>query len=103
PDDAPAVAAHLDDCGDYSADVARLRSLMTRAREAEPPAPTDADDLWSQIRTRIEREKVVQLSETRDRPEKLGDARRRVPRPLVWTCVGAVAAAVVVAAVLRNR
>jgi len=55
------VAEHLAQCAECAADVARLRQIMTRVREAPPPADA-AGDLWPDIRARIEREKVIQLS-----------------------------------------
>jgi hypothetical protein len=55
------VTDHLAHCAACAADVARVRQLMTRVREAPLPADT-AGDLWPDIRARIEREKIVQLS-----------------------------------------
>jgi hypothetical protein len=55
------VTEHLAQCAACAADVARVRQLMTRVREAPPPADV-AGDLWPDIRARIEREKIVQLS-----------------------------------------
>lgn len=55
------VTDHIAHCAECAADVTRVRQLMTRVREA--PLPADpAGDLWPDIRTRIEREKIVQLS-----------------------------------------
>ena len=55
------VTQHLAHCAACAADVARVRQLMTRIRET--PLPADpAGDLWPDIRARIEREKIVQLS-----------------------------------------
>jgi hypothetical protein len=57
----PDVADHLAQCAACAADVDRVRQLMTRVREA--PLPADpAGDLWPDIRARIERDKLVQLS-----------------------------------------
>jgi hypothetical protein len=55
-----AVAAHLAACAECAADVARIRSMIERARAIEPPA-TDLDAIWSGIGDRIERGKLVPL------------------------------------------
>jgi hypothetical protein len=55
------VTDHLAHCAACAADVTRVRQLMTRVREAPPPADPSGD-LWPDIRARIEREKIVQLS-----------------------------------------
>jgi anti-sigma factor RsiW len=55
-----AVQEHLAACDECSADVARLRTLLARARAA-PDAPGDAADQWPAIRERIERGKIVPL------------------------------------------
>jgi hypothetical protein len=57
----PGVTEHLAECAECSADVARVKQLMTRIREA-PPAADSGPDLWPEIRARIEREKIIQLS-----------------------------------------
>ena len=54
------AAAHLRECAECSADVDRIRRLMTRVANSKP-APADADDLWPSIRARIEETKVVSL------------------------------------------
>ena len=80
-----AAYGHLATCASCAADVARLRTVMTRAREANPGAPS-LDDLWPAIRSRIEESKVV-------RPEAfaapIAGARRRRP----WLAIGSVALA----------
>ena len=66
---------------------------MTRVREA----PTGLDvDLWPDIRSRIEREKIVQLSATTGEMPAVG--RRPVGRWLALAAVGAAAALVLVVA-----
>lgn len=76
---------HLATCESCAADVARLRTVMTRAREAIPGAPR-LDDLWPEIRSRIEDSKIV-------RPEAFAapaiGARSRRP----WLAIGSVALA----------
>lgn len=56
--------AHLADCESCAADVARLRTVLTRAREA-PVATETNEDLWPSIRSRIERSKVAPLGAER--------------------------------------
>jgi anti-sigma factor RsiW len=51
---------HLSSCDECAADVARLRTVVRRAREAPAPSSLD-EDLWPSIRARIERSKVVRL------------------------------------------
>jgi anti-sigma factor RsiW len=76
---------HLATCESCAADVARLRTVMTRAREANPGAPS-LGDLWPAVRSRIEESKVV-------RPDAFagpaGGARSRAP----WLAMGSVALA----------
>jgi hypothetical protein len=86
------VNAHLGACAECAADVARIKQLMTRIQQT--PAPQQPD-LWPEIRSRIEREKVVQLP--------AADVRVRRPRSmrLVWGAL-ALAAALVIGVVLPN-
>jgi len=88
------VAEHLAQCASCADDVARVRSLMTRVREDS----THLDvDLWPEIRSRIEREKIVQLPATTAEMPVVG---RRPPRSLLaWAAVG-VAAALILFVVL---
>ena len=60
PDQRADVSAHLEECEKCANDVARVKTLMTRLREAPTPAHSGAD-LWPEIRSRIEREKIIQL------------------------------------------
>src|SRR6185503_12450676 len=74
------VAAHLHHCEACAADVAHIKQLMSRTRDTRPPVDTGAD-LWPEIRSRIEREKIVQLP--------AGDGleprqRSRIARRAVW-------------------
>lgn len=82
---------HLAECESCAADVARLRTVMTRAREAAQPTPS-LDDLWPSIRARIQQSKVVRL----DQPAATPAARARRP----WLAIGstALAAALLIAA-----
>jgi len=91
----PVVAEHLGACPACAADVARIRTLMTRIREAPPPAADPNDDLWPSIRARIEQEKVLPL---RDHAPARGAQSR-----LVWAVAGIAAAAVIVTGVLVRR
>jgi hypothetical protein len=51
---------HLSGCNACAADVSRLRTLMTRVRNL--PTADDADDLWPEIRARVEQSKIVPLA-----------------------------------------
>jgi anti-sigma factor RsiW len=66
--------SHLAACERCAADVARLRTVMIRAREATIGEPS-LDDLWPAIRTRIEESKVVRLGGAE--PPARGTRRRR--------------------------
>jgi hypothetical protein len=54
------LETHLASCAQCFDDVARLRSVTMRFREA-PDEPAPVEELWPSIRTRIEQEKVVSL------------------------------------------
>lgn len=91
------VAEHLARCEACAADVARVRELMSRVREA--PMPTDSGaDLWPEIRSRIEREKIVQLPAT-DAPTPA----RRTARAIFWIGGGLAAALLLVLALPQAR
>ena len=96
----PAADAHLRRCETCAADLARIKTLMARVNDLQPPAAT-LDDLWPSIRARIEQSKVVPLSP--DAGVDLGARRaRRAEQWAGW--IGAVAAAVVIAVVsVRGR
>jgi hypothetical protein len=85
-DRARAVARHIAECSDCAADVARLKSLITRARTAPDPSDSAIAELWPTIRSRIEQSKVVELQTSRP-PE--------VPRSLrrTWMAIAGAAAA----------
>jgi hypothetical protein len=88
---------HLSACEGCAAEVARLRTVMTRAREANLGAPS-LDDLWPAIRSRIEESKVV-------RPDAFaGSVARARSRP-PWLAVGsiALAAALLIAALTQMQ
>jgi anti-sigma factor RsiW len=90
-----ALAEHLGACTACAADVARIRTLMTRIREAPPAAADPTDDLWPSIRARIEQEKVLPL---RDHVPARGTRS-----PFVWAVAGVAAAVVIVTGVLIRR
>lgn len=83
---------HLAECESCAEKVARLKTVVTRAREANRGAPPP-DDLWPAIRSRIEESKLVT-------PKAFagGDSDASVRRP--WLAIGstAVAAALLIAA-----
>ena len=88
---------HLAECEGCAADVARLKAVMTRVREAPPPSPS-LDDLWPSIRARIDQSKVVRL----DRVAQPG-ANAGSRRP--WLAIGstALAAALLIAALTQMQ
>ena len=88
---------HLAACESCAADVARLRTVMTRAREANPGAPS-LDDLWPAIRSRIEESKVV-------RPDAFAGpaAGARSRQPLLAMGSVALAATLLVAALAQMQ
>ncbi len=88
---------HLATCASCANEVARLRSVMTRAREATPGAPS-LDDLWPAIRSRIEESKVVRPGAFTG---KTAGRRERTP----WLAAGSVAlaAALLIAAMLEMQ
>src|SRR5262245_20558769 len=91
PEQHATVAEHLAQCASCADDVARVRHLMTRVRET----PTGLDvDLWPDIRSRIEREKIVQLPATT--AEIAVVARRPARKWLAWAAVGVAAAAILI-------
>lgn len=61
PEQLPAVDAHLRSCDTCAADVARIRTLMSRVHDVSAPSAS-LDDLWPSIRARIEQSKVVPLA-----------------------------------------
>jgi len=55
-----AATAHLRACAECSADVDRIRRLMTRVDDSKPAGPQEEiDELWPAIRARIDEKKVV--------------------------------------------
>ncbi|HEY9225649.1 MAG TPA: hypothetical protein VIP11_03310 [Gemmatimonadaceae bacterium] len=63
PDQQADITAHLEQCETCASDVARVKTLMTRLREMPSPVDT-GPDLWPEIRSRIEQDKIVQLPAT---------------------------------------
>jgi anti-sigma factor RsiW len=53
--------AHLTSCEECAANVARLRTVVMRARETPLPLGSE-EDLWSSVRSRIEQSKVARLA-----------------------------------------
>jgi hypothetical protein len=90
-----AVQEHLAACDECSADVARLRTLLARARTA-PDAPAGAADQWPAIRERIERGKIVPLPGAAT-PRRGADWRQ------IGIAVAAAAAMVTIFVVARPR
>jgi len=86
------VAEHLAACGDCEEDVARLRRVVTLARAHRPPA-APLDELWPDIRARIERDKVVPLLPAT--PVRRLTSRRAWLAGAASACVAAAAALVV--------
>lgn len=91
----PVVAEHLGACTACAADVARIRTLMTRIRETPAAAPDPGGDLWPSIRARIEQEKMAPLH---------GPAStRRGARPRFLWAAAVVAAALVITTTIVVR
>src|SRR5262245_60285463 len=89
PEQQATVAEHLAQCAECADDVARVRHLMTRVRET----PTGLDvDLWPDIRSRIEREKIIQLPATTAEMPVVG--RRPARKWLALAAVGVAAASI---------
>jgi hypothetical protein len=86
------ASRHLASCVECAADVARLRTLVSRARASSAPQ-TDLDALWPGIRSRIEAAKIVPLAAT---APSSAPPRGRITRTH-WTAIGIAAAAAVLA------
>jgi anti-sigma factor RsiW len=97
---AAALAAHMAECVECAADVARLRSIVERVRDVPAPVPPEQLDLaWPAIRARIEAAKVRALLPPDARPE----GARRVRR-VAWAAAAIAAAACVAVGIhVRNR
>jgi anti-sigma factor RsiW len=96
------VEAHVRRCGECSADVARLRALMTRIHESlSPVAPVD--DLWPAIRDRIETRKILSMSPTASTSAAAEIAPRGRHTARWLAALGAVAAAAVLFVVATAR
>lgn len=87
--------AHLAECDDCARDVDRLKTLMTQLRDL--PATGDVDDLWPDVRSRIEQSKVVPLAAV----APAAWPRPRYQRPLVLSAA-VIAAAVLIITVTRG-
>jgi len=106
PDRARDVAAHLDSCESCATDVARLQKLMRHVHEgpaAAGPSPETLNTLgamWPEIRSRIERSKVVPLTpapaDVRPAVGSLPDDRAAtIRRRSLWVSASLAAAAIV--------
>jgi hypothetical protein len=80
------ASAHLTSCEECAADVARLQTVVRRAREVPIPLGSD-EDLWSSIRPGIEQSQVVRLAPA---AAPLAPARRRPWLALASTMIAAV-------------
>jgi hypothetical protein len=90
------VEAHVAECVACAADVARLQALMTRV-EQRPDLPlAGLDGLWPDIRSRIERDKIVSLGAK-------AVAQRSRSRARLTASVAGVAAALVLAFTLGRE
>jgi hypothetical protein len=102
-EDAARAAAHLVVCEACAADVSQLRTLMHRLHAAASASATLDEDLWPAIRDRIESSKVIALDASSGTRDSRSPVARRRP---VWlgamAVVGAAAAVIVAAVVLRS-
>lgn len=96
-DDAP--SAHLSQCAACADDVARLRTVMSRARELARGAPLP-DDLWPSIKSRIEARKIVTIGAD---VAPIQRVRRAAPSMTALVGLATLTAAAVVLGVLDNR
>jgi hypothetical protein len=94
-----AVGQHLEACDVCAADVARIKTLMTRMREAPTVVGDHAADLWPGIRARIEQDKVASLHARR---AASAEPRLR-PRRTWFAAAGVVAAGLLAAVVIRRN
>ena len=96
PERVSAARAHLAACPACAGDVARLESLIKQTRESAPPT-TDVNARWPEIRSRIERSKLVPLAA----PDAVLPGPSHRHHIGVWLA-SAAAAAVVIVAVLAS-
>lgn len=95
-----AASEHLVSCAECAADVARIRTLMTRARGTAADANDSLDALWPGIRSRIEQRKVVAIAPGERATN--GSARFGGRLRLGTGLLGAAAAAAIVAIMLAR-
>lgn len=98
PEQQARVDDHLRQCESCASDVARVRQLMTHVREAPPPVDAGSD-LWPEIRSRIERDKVISLSI----PEPAAADRTRWWARALWLAGALAAALILVVALPASR
>jgi anti-sigma factor RsiW len=91
-----AVEQHLEACDGCAADVARIKTLMTRTRDIPTLAAEDPGELWPAIRARIEQDKVAALHERRTTS---GERRLRYG----WLAVAGLLAAGLTAVLVSRR
>lgn len=98
------VAAHLDRCESCATDVARLEALMRHLRQAPATtatSPVTLDAMWPEIRSRIERSKVVAFAPaaSADFADSAGivadDRAATIRRRSLWMSASLAAAAVI--------
>jgi hypothetical protein len=90
------VEAHVEACAACADDVARLQALMTRLEQRPDLPHAELDALWPDIRSRIERDKVVPLGAG-------AVAQRFLSRARLAAIVAGVAAALVFAFTLGRE
>ena len=95
------LAAHLAACDPCTADVTRLRALMTRIHHRPPGPPPPLDAMWPAIRARIEAGKVVPLGAPPTAPARTTAARRSSLSR--WPVLGGLAAAGLLVVALSHR
>lgn len=99
------AAAHTRVCVDCATDIARIRMLMARTRDASAP-PEALDELWPAIRSRLDARKVVSIAA--GAPDAAPVVPRRTRHAFRAGLLGAAAAAAAVVITLlpvrqRNR
>ncbi|MEP6491499.1 MAG: hypothetical protein ABJF01_02395 [bacterium] len=91
------IAAHLGVCASCAADVARLEKLMRRLHDApvaSAPSSAPLDEMWSDIRARIEQTKIVPLAPL-GLAGAVTDRTAAVRRRSLWLSASLAAAAVI--------
>jgi anti-sigma factor RsiW len=89
---------HLERCDACRDDVARLRDVLTQYRSRPLSPRADDDDLWTSIKSHIERDKVVRLGAVEPAPSV---RRRRLSARHVATLIGIAAGIILTIIMLR--